>query len=125
MIPNVLNIALSVIPKQDIIYRKYMTQETNELGIMVNVYDEPITVKGSIQPADENTLYKLGIGYADDVYVCHLPANVLSISELQTNDQIIDSDGNEYNIFMLDKWFTYPNQNWNRVLIRRVKNYDG
>ena len=120
---NVLSAALSIIPKQQIIYKKFLGVVSNEIGIMVNSYAPPITCIGSIQPASADTLYKLGIADSGDIFTCVLHGDVLSISELQSNDVIIDTNGQIYNVFKSDKWSTYPGQDWNRIFIRRAKNY--
>lgn len=120
---NLLSAALSIIPKQNITYRKFLGKTTNELGISVNTYAPPITVVGSIQPANNDTLYKLGIAESGDYWVCYLHANTLSISELQSNDIIIGADGTVFNIFKSAKWATYPGQDWNRIVLQRAKDY--
>lgn len=121
---NVLSAALSILPKQRITIRKFVRTAPNNLGLMVNVYAEPITVIGSIQPASADTLYKMGIANTGDIYTCVLHWDALSISELQSNDQILGVDGQVYNIFWSDNWSKYPNQDWNRIFIRRAKTYE-
>lgn len=120
---NVLSAALKLIPKQNITYKKFLAVSSNELGNQVNVYASPVTVIGSIQPADNDTLYKLGIANTGDYFVCWLHGNALSIAELQSNDVIIGADGQQYNIFNSETWYEYPGQDWNKIIIRRAKNY--
>lgn len=120
---NVLRAALKLIPKQQIIYKKFKMVAPNRIGMMVNVYEDPITVNGSIQPASADTLYKLGIANTGDIYVCLLEGDAVSVAEMQSNDLILNSAGEVFNIFRSDRWFDYPGQNWNKVLLRRAKNY--
>lgn len=120
---NVLSAALKAIPKQQITYKKFIRVAPNRLGLMVNVYGDPITVDGSIQPASADTLYKLGIANTGDIYVCFLHGDAVSVAEMQSNDLIINKDGEVFNIFKSDRWYDYPNQDWNRVFLRRAKNY--
>ena len=120
---NVLATALKIIPKQQITYKKFLRVAPNRIGIMVNVYGDPITVNGSIQPASADTLYKLGIANTGDIYVCFLHGDAVSVAEMQSNDLIINSAGEVFNIFKSDRWYDYPDQNWNRVFLRRAKNY--
>lgn len=121
---NVLRAALRVIPTQQITYKKFLKVEPNGIGLMVNVYAAPVTVNGSIQPASADTLYKLGIANTGDIYVCVLEGDAVSVAELQSNDLIINKAGETFNIFKSDRWYDYPDQNWNRILVRRAKNYD-
>lgn len=120
---NVLATALKLIPKQKITYKKFLRVAPNRIGLMVNVYDTPITVDGSIQPASADTLYKLGIANTGDIYVCFLHGDAVSVAEMQSNDLIVNSAGEVFNIFKSDRWYDYPDQNWNRVFLRRAKNY--
>ena len=120
---NVLKAALRVIPKQKIKYRKFLGVHPNRIGLMVNTYSDDIVVDGSIQPASADTLYKLGIANTGDIYVCVLEGDAVSVAEMQSNDLIINTAGEIFNIFKSDRWYDYPDQNWNRVLLRRAKNY--
>lgn len=120
---NVLGAALSILPKQNITYQKFIGVRPNNIGILVNTYADPITVVGSIQPASDDTLYKLGIANTGDIFTCYLHGNLVSIADLQSNDIVVDAAGNVYNIFRSDKWSTYPGQDWNRIFLRRSKKY--
>lgn len=121
---NLLKNALKLIPKQAVYYRKFQTRNVNALGNMVNTYGNKQQTTGSIQPAGANLLYKLGIADTGDLYVVYLRANALGINKLASNDQILDNKGNIYNIIKTDIWFDYPMQDWNKLLVRRVKDYD-
>lgn len=120
---NVLKAALRAIPTQRITYKKFKGVAPNRIGLMVNVYENPVTVNGSIQPASADTLYKLGIANTGDIYVCVLEGDAVSVAEMQSNDLIINKSGEVFNIFKSDRWYDYPDQNWNRILVRRAKNY--
>lgn len=120
---NVLRAALRVIPKQQITYKKFLGQIPTPIGLLKNAYSEGITVTGSIQPIDADTMYKLGIANTGDVFTCWLHGDVVSVAEIQSNDLIIGADGEVYNVFRSEKWSGYPFQDWNMVFIRRAKNY--
>ena len=120
---NVLARALRIIPKQRVTYKKFLRVSVNEIGNQVNVYDTPVTVEGSIQPTDQDTLYKLGIANTGDIYTVYLRGSAVSIAQIQSNDLIIGSNGQVYNIFRSDIWYDYPDQDWNRVLVKRAKRY--
>lgn len=120
---NVLARALKIIPKQQVTYKKFLRVSVNSIGNQVNVYDTPVTVEGSIQPTDQDTLYKLGIANTGDIYTVYLRGSAVSIAQIQSNDLIIGSNGQVYNIFRSDIWYDYPDQDWNRVLVKRAKRY--
>lgn len=121
---NVLAAALRIIPTQTITYKKWLGHQPNDIGIVVNTYDEPISVPGNIQPAGANTYYKLGIANNNDIFICALRGDALSLAELNSNDIIIGADGMIYNIFKSNRWSQYPQQDWNHILLQRAKNYD-
>ena len=120
---NVLKKALNIIPKQYVTYKKFKSVVVNSIGNQVNTYEAPITVEGSIQPTDQDTLYKLGIANTGDIHSVYLRGNAISIAQIQSNDLIIGSNGAVYNIFRADNWDIYPDQDWNLVLVKRAKNY--
>ena len=120
---NVLKRALKVIPKQQVTYKKFKKVVVNILGQQVNTYETSVMVEGSIQPTDQDTLYKLGIANTGDIYTVFLRGNAVSIAQIQSNDLIIGADGTVYNIVRADIWEYYPDQDWNRVLVKRAKKY--
>lgn len=120
---NVLKRALRIIPKQFVTYKKFKKVTVNAIGNQVNEYEQPITVEGSIQPTDQDTLYKLGIANTGDIYTVFLRGNAVSIAQIQSNDLIVGSNGQIYNIFRADIWEDYPDQDWNRILVKRAKKY--
>lgn len=120
---NVLARALRIIPKQQVTYKKFKKVTVNVLGCQVNTYEQPITVEGSIQPTDQDTLYKLGIANTGDIYTVFLRGNAVSIAQIQSNDIIVGANGQVYNIFRADIWEYYPDQDWNRILVKRAKKY--
>ena len=120
---NVLKRALNIIPKQWVTYKKFKSVSVNAIGNQVNTYENPITVEGSIQPTDQDTLYKLGVANTGDIYTVFLRGNAVSIAQIQSNDLIIGSNGAVYNIFRADTWEDYPDQDWNRILVKRAKHY--
>ena len=121
---NVLDAALSVLPKQQITYNKFSGDSINDLGICVPSYEDAMTITCSLQPAGTDVYYKYGIASNEDVFVCWLKIDALTVSQMQSNDLITDASGNVYNIFRCDDWSSYPNQDWNKILIKRAKNYD-
>lgn len=121
---NVLKSALNIIPKQTIYYRKFISRKANELGNMVNTYGEKKAITGSIQHAERSLLYKMGIANTEDVYTVWLHTNAKGVAEIESNDQIIGHDGAVYNVIDTDVWYDYPYQDWNKILVRKEKNYD-
>ena len=120
---NVLKHALKIIPRQKVTYKKFKGVTINGIGNQVNAYYNAVTVDGSIQPTDQDTLYKLGIANTGDIYTVFLRGNAVSIAKIQSNDIIVGSDGQVYNIFRSDIWVDYPDQDWNRILVKRAKKY--
>lgn len=121
---NVLKSALNIIPKQVIYYRKFISRKPNAIGNMVNTYGQKIPVIGSIQHAERSLLYKMGIANTEDVYEAWLHINALGVSEIASNDQIIGPHGEIYNVIDTDVWYDYPEQDWNKILVRRAKKYE-
>lgn len=121
---NVLKSALNIIPRQAIYYRKFLGRKPNAIGNMVNTYGKKISVTGSIQHAERSLTYKMGIANTEDVYVAWIHINALGVAEIASNDQLITSSGEIFNVIDADIWYNYPVQDWNKVLVRRAKTYE-
>ena len=93
------------------------------MGDYINTYGSEKSIEGSIQPAAVSLLYRLGIADTGDLYTVWVRDDVVGTNKMSSNDQIIDSKGNYYNIIRTDVWFDYPNQDWNCILVRRIKDY--
>lgn len=120
---NLLKSALNIIPKQKVFYRQFKSRTANAMGDLINTYETQVSITASIQPAGANLLYKMGIADTGDLYVVYLHANAVGINKIASNDQIIDSKGNYYNVISTDVWYDYPEQDWNKILVKRVKSY--
>lgn len=60
---NLLNLAMTVIPKQTVLYSKFTGKVTNSIGLDVNSFAAAANVTGSFQPVPRDKLQNMGLDY--------------------------------------------------------------
>lgn len=91
MIPggNILNMAMSVIQKQDFTYQPFKTRTLNEIGNFVADYDSGIPVKGSVQPVPRNLYQGMGLDFEKNYFNFFVPADIFDVERDISGDQFI------------------------------------
>ena len=117
-IPNLLNKALTVIPKQSFIWKQFLSNSINEFGVKVPVYGEPIECKGSIQRIELGLYQQLGLDFARDYRAIYGSYNLEGIEKKEQPDIVIFS-GAIWSIVKDSPWYDY--NGWNGVLVVREK----
>lgn len=119
MIPgaNVLNMALSVIAKQTVIYYQYISRTLNNVGIEVGNYDTGVPLAGSFQPVPRNLYNQFGLDLQRDYFTFYVSANLLDLGRDVSGDQI-EFNGIRYQCESDNDWFAIDG--WKGVLCVRV-----
>lgn len=117
---NLLNTALSIIPPVSFSYMKWLGKETNELGIEVPRYGEPIEVEGHCQPTTNSMYASLGLDLEKNYNSFWIPSNVVSLDE-QTNPDKITFGGSNWIVIKTVDWFSYDG--WTEVIAVKEKDY--
>lgn len=60
---NLLKLAMTVIPKQTVLYSQYTGKTTNGIGLDVNSYAAAVNITGSFQPVPRDKLQNMGLDY--------------------------------------------------------------
>lgn len=136
MFNNLLNTALSVIPKQKFIYMKYIDTRVNDLGIKEDFYDKPIEAEGSVQAIQQNMYQQFGLDFSRKYIkvLCSLDIrefdknNVFKTSEhnfMDHNQKQVSSDkilwnGKEYLVENVTDW--YAQDGWKRIIAVEQEN---
>lgn len=111
MIPgqNILNMALTLIARQTIVYYKFIERTLNEIGQDITVYADPLLIVGSFQPVAREVYDVYGLDLQKSYFVLFTSNDVLDINRDVSGDQIafnnqrfqVESSTNWYN---LDGW---------------------
>lgn len=115
MIPgqNILNMALSVIGRQEFLYRRFLKRATDEYGIDQAQYAEPITVSGSVQPVARSLYTFLGLEFTKSYWNFFLPRAVMDVKRDASGDQF-DFCGKTYQVISRTPWASIDG--WDQVL---------
>ena len=114
---NLLSTVQTVIGKQDYQIRKWVEKVTNAAGYDVDVYEEPETRSGSIQPIARGSFQNLGLDFSKN-YIQIFDVELIDVlSRSENADQIIWQDS----VYKAEGNFDWQNSgNWNSVLCVRV-----
>lgn len=117
---NLLNAALRIIPKQQIIWRKFAGFEVDEQGLKINRYAEGVELTGSVQAVDRNIYDQLGLDQEKEYLTVYAPADIKGVSGQNAPD-IIEFGGAAYKVVRNYPWYFY--NGWAGVVV--IKAEDG
>ena len=114
MFGNLLNQALTLIPKQKFIYRKFNSSQINDYGNKVDAYDNGIEFEGSVQAVDSKMYQQLGLDFSKKYINIYSSLNIKNVNrEQETPDKIIWND-KEYLVVNCSDW--YKQDGWTNIL---------
>ena len=96
MFGNLLNQALSVIPKQTFIYYKFKAVTINAMGVKQNEYEQPVTMQGSVQAISQDMYEKLGLDWSKKYISVHASIDMRNTDNDQSVPDKIVWNNKEY-----------------------------
>lgn len=105
MIPgsNILNIALTAIGMQQVLYYRFLTRVTNEIGLDESNYDSPIVVSGSLQPVPRNRYEQLGLDFNRNYFTFYAAKNIQDLARDVSGDRI-SFNGKVFDCLSANDW---------------------
>ena len=115
MIPgqNLLNMALTLVAKQSVLYFQYLSRSSNSVGQDVSVYQDPVTIVGSFQPVPRKLYMQYGLDLQKNYSTFYTSNNILDVSRNVSGDQIV-YNGRLYQVESDNDW--YAQDGWKGVL---------
>lgn len=114
MFGNLLNIASSIIPQQVFTYYKFNKAEVNDIGNVVDTYDDGVILEGSVQAISQDMYEKLGLDFSKKYISIHTSADIRNVDNSQKSSDKVVWNGKEYLITKVTNWF--QQDGWNRVI---------
>lgn len=114
MFGNLLNQALTLIPKQNFIYRKFSSSQINDYGIKVDVYDTDIVFEGSVQAVDSKMYQALGLDFSKKYIQIFSSLNIQNVNRGQETPDKIIWNNKEYLVVNCSDW--YIQDGWTNIL---------
>ena len=114
---NLLNQALTVIARQQVVYYKMTGRTLNDVGQDVTSYALGTTLRGSFQPVPRNLYPIYGLDLQKTYYTFYVPSNVLDIGRDVSGDQIAFND-DRFQCESNNDWFSIDG--WKGILCVRI-----
>ena len=119
---NILNQALTVIARQQVVYYKMTGRTLNSVGQTITSYALGRSLRGSFQPVPRSVYPIYGLDLQKDYYTFYVSANVLDVGRDISGDQIAFND-DRFQIESANDWFAIDG--WKGVLCVRIGEDEG
>lgn len=115
MIPggNILNLALTVIAPQSLLYYAYTGRTSNDIGVLESTYAEPVPVFGSFQPVPNSVYSYMGLDFKKEYWMFYSSNNILNLNRGRSGDKL-EFNAKEYEVMDADEWHAIDG--WNGTL---------
>ncbi|MFV7791250.1 phage collar protein [Aliarcobacter lanthieri] len=110
---NLLNIALSVLPKTKARWYQFDRLDADDRGREIAVYKEPIEIIGSFQAMDIKTIQEMGLDTNKDYKVFYTSNNIKQVQRATSPDYLENLE-DKYDILDNNNWFKI--NGWNGFL---------
>ena len=114
---GLLNIALTMIAPQSFSYYAFASKTTNSIGLDVNVYAPPVTIKGSIQPVSRRLYEQYGLNLQKNYIWAYISRSITDIDRDRSSDKIV-FNGQTYQCLSDTRWFAQDG--WMAVMCVQV-----
>lgn len=114
MIPNLFNLATSVIPPETIQYKHFIGNTVNSIGLAVPTYDEPVLIKASVQAVGDDLYKALGLDFQKEYYTVYSNQRMYGLNEQAQPDMLI-FHGSTFMVHKNTHWDEY--NGWGSVLV--------
>ncbi len=115
MIPgaNILNMALTIIAKQTIVYYESLGRTINAVGQDVTLYNNGKVIVGSFQPIQKNLYEIYGLNLQKNYYNFYTSNNIIDVQRNVSGDQIA-YEGQRFQCESNTEWYSLDG--WKGIL---------
>ena len=115
MIPgsNLLNVALTVIAAQTVMYLRELSRALNDIGQDVTTYALPVEIKGSFQPVPRKLYAQYGLDFQKSYFTLYSSTNIIDVGRDVSGDKIV-FNGRLFQCESNNDW--YSEDGWKGVL---------
>ena len=116
---NVLNRAFRLIKPQSISYRAFAGRVTNEIGLDVSEYADPVDIQASVQAVPRSTYEQLGLDFQKRYITIYTKAAIADLKRGVSGD-MAEFDGKTYQAVSATDWMGMDG--WQSILCVEVAN---
>ena len=121
MIGNLFNIASSALGgalgKEVIFYEKFLGNISNDVGILIPSYEDPIQINGSFQVVSSSLYSQRGLDINKHYRILYTNTEITEIDNNTSSDRILYGD-DTYQVLDKEDWYVY--NGWSGVLCVRL-----
>jgi hypothetical protein len=122
MLGNLLNMALSIIPKQAFQYYANTGRTIQPNGQYLATYAAPLPLSGSVQPVPRELYERYGLDLIKNYFTFFVSQNVMDITRNFSGDAFV-YNGNYFQCEQKTDWFSY--NGWDAILAIQVPSIAG
>lgn len=119
MLNNLLNIALSVIPSQEVEWHQYKGETVDDAGYSIVEYEEPVPLSGSWQAVDTEDIKDLGLDISKRYQRLYVSADINGVNRGKSPDFIMFNN-EKYDVVGDADW--YQQNGWKSIICVKVQN---
>jgi len=110
---NLLNLAMSVIPRVQFGVEKYVSNSTNSIGIKAPIYATPVSFWGCVQAVENSAYQKLNLEFGKNYIQVWGETDILGLDKQEVADRIV-YNGRTFNVEKSTDWMDY--NGWSSVI---------
>lgn len=114
---NLLLSAFSLICPEPFSLRKFVSRETNEIGLDVTTYAEPVELLGSVQAVDARFYGEFGLDFEKNYIHIWTASDITNLQRLTAPD-VIDWHSKRWEVVSDNDWF--PVDGWKNFIAVEV-----
>lgn len=114
MFGNLLNQALTIIPKQNFTFCKYKSNTINDIGIKVDVYETGVNYSGSVQAVDSKMYQQYGFDFSKKYIQIYSSLNIKNVTQNQETPDKIVWNNKDYLVVNCSDW--YVQDGWTNII---------
>lgn len=111
---NLLNQALTLIPKQTFTYCKFAGTTINDEGIKQDTYEPGIEFQGSVQAIEQAMYEKLGLQWSKKYIQIYSSLDIRNTDNQQVSPDKVIWHGKEYIVTKVTNW--YLQDGWTNII---------
>jgi hypothetical protein len=117
MLPNLLNMAMTLIGSQQFTWNKFLSTSLNSIGQDVSIYSPPICVYGQVQAVPRELFDKFGLLFQKKYLIFYISKDIMEIDRNISGDQIV-FNGKTYKCLYETDWFQI--NGWSGVIAVQI-----
>lgn len=112
-----LDVALSALGTQTLLYSKFLSRSTNSIGQDVSVYDTPVSLEGSFQPVAKGLYDQYGLDLSKTYFTFFVSYNAFPVDRDISGDQF-EINGEIFKCESTTNW--YGEDGWKELLLVQI-----